>query len=94
MYETDHTIQIQINAMNRGIIKSAIFTVYLEERGPYDNVPGGYITYGSLDTVHCSPVISYHPLTTADFFQFQLDSIQFGVGHQFYYVNINFLELY
>uniref|UniRef100_A0A914BXZ9 Peptidase A1 domain-containing protein n=1 Tax=Acrobeloides nanus TaxID=290746 RepID=A0A914BXZ9_9BILA len=67
-----------INAMNQGIIKSAIFTVYLQERGPYDNVPGGYITYGSLDTTHCSPIISYHPLTASDYFQFQLDSIQFG----------------
>uniref|UniRef100_A0A914E844 Peptidase A1 domain-containing protein n=1 Tax=Acrobeloides nanus TaxID=290746 RepID=A0A914E844_9BILA len=68
-----------INAMNQGIIKDAIFTVYLQKRGYKDGAPGGSITYGELDKTHCGPVIAYYPLTSAtDFFQFKLDSINFG----------------
>uniref|UniRef100_A0A914EDA5 Peptidase A1 domain-containing protein n=1 Tax=Acrobeloides nanus TaxID=290746 RepID=A0A914EDA5_9BILA len=67
-----------INAMNLGIIKDAIFTIYLQKRGYYDNVTGGSITYGDLDKTHCGPVIAYYPLTSTNFFQFKLDSINLG----------------
>uniref|UniRef100_A0A914DQT1 Peptidase A1 domain-containing protein n=1 Tax=Acrobeloides nanus TaxID=290746 RepID=A0A914DQT1_9BILA len=67
-----------IDAMNQGIIKDAIFTVYLKKRGNYDNVTGGRITYGDLDKTNCGPVIAYIPLTSTYFFIFKLDSINFG----------------
>jgi hypothetical protein len=56
-----------------------IFTVYLEERGDIDNVPGGYITYGGLDTTHCGAVIAYQPLSSATYFQFKIDGVSLGV---------------
>jgi hypothetical protein len=71
--------------MNQGIIKDAIFTVYLQKRGFNDGVPGGSITYGELDKTHCGPVIAYYPITSAtEFFQFELDSINFGVCLNFF----------
>lgn len=41
---------------------------------------GGYITYEKLVTVHCGPVIAYHPLTSTDYFEFQLFAVEFGVS--------------
>uniref|UniRef100_A0A914DP74 Peptidase A1 domain-containing protein n=1 Tax=Acrobeloides nanus TaxID=290746 RepID=A0A914DP74_9BILA len=67
-----------IDAMNQGIIKDAIFTVYLQKRVNYDNSTGGRITYGDLDKTNCGPVIAYYPLTSMYFFIFKLDSINFG----------------
>jgi hypothetical protein len=65
--------------MNQGIIKDAIFTVYLQKRGHHDGVPGGCITYGELDKTHCGPVIAYYPLISTQAFIFKLDLINFGV---------------
>lgn len=57
-----------------------LFTVYLEERGDVDNVPGGYITYGGLDTQNCGAVIAYQPLSSATFFQFTINEVSLGVS--------------
>lgn len=65
--------------MNQGVIQNAMFTVYLQERGPYENVHGGYITYGDVDRTHCGPVIGYYPLTSDAYFQFKIDGARFGV---------------
>jgi hypothetical protein len=74
----DNVIPPVINAINQGLLDQPIFTVYLEERGDVDNVPGGYITYGGLDTTHCGAVIAYQPLSSATYFQFKIDGVSLG----------------
>jgi hypothetical protein len=74
----DNVIPPVINAINQGLLSMPIFMVWLEERGDKDNVPGGYITYGGLDTTHCGAVIAYQPLSSATYFQFKIDGVSSG----------------
>uniref|UniRef100_A0A914YD27 Peptidase A1 domain-containing protein n=1 Tax=Panagrolaimus superbus TaxID=310955 RepID=A0A914YD27_9BILA len=69
---------ILFNAFKQGLLDKPIFTVYLQERGPKKNVPGGFITYGGLDTEHCSPDVDYVDLTSATYYQFKMDSVSLG----------------
>ncbi|EYC31697.1 hypothetical protein Y032_0003g1189 [Ancylostoma ceylanicum] len=58
-----------------------IFTVYMERVGwEAENVYGGAVTYGGLDTQHCGDVIAYQPLTTAypTFWQIEVDNFTTG----------------
>uniref|UniRef100_A0A914C7Q9 Peptidase A1 domain-containing protein n=1 Tax=Acrobeloides nanus TaxID=290746 RepID=A0A914C7Q9_9BILA len=66
------------NAINQGLLTEPIFTVYLQERGDVNNVHGGTITYGGLDTTHCGALIAYQPLSSATYFQFKIDSVSLG----------------
>jgi len=74
----DNVIPPVINAINQGLLDQPIFMVWLEERGDVDNTPGGYITYGGLDTTHCGAVIAYQPLSSATYFQFKIDGVNSG----------------
>jgi len=74
----DNVIPPVINAINQGLLDQPIFMVWLEERGDVDNTPGGYITYGGLDTTHCGAVIAYQPLSSATYFQFKIDGVSSG----------------
>jgi hypothetical protein len=67
-----------VNAISQGLLDMPLFTVYLQEKGNVDNVRGGVYTYGGLDSAHCSSTVDYVPLTSATYFQFQMDSI--GIG--------------
>uniref|UniRef100_A0A914RCH2 Peptidase A1 domain-containing protein n=1 Tax=Panagrolaimus davidi TaxID=227884 RepID=A0A914RCH2_9BILA len=67
-----------INAINKNLLAKPLFTVYLKKVGLQQDVIGGVITYGDVDTVHCSSDFSYHPLTSTKLFQFQLDSVSVG----------------
>jgi len=71
----DNVIPPLINANNQGLLDKPLFTVYLQERGNVDNVPGGVYTYGGLDTDNCGDVIAYQPLSSATYFQFKMDKI-------------------
>uniref|UniRef100_A0A914YJA6 Peptidase A1 domain-containing protein n=1 Tax=Panagrolaimus superbus TaxID=310955 RepID=A0A914YJA6_9BILA len=67
-----------INAINQGLLDKPLFTVYLEKQGLAENVLGGVITYGAIDTLHCSTDITYHPLTSTNYYQFKMDSVSVG----------------
>jgi hypothetical protein len=74
----DNVVPPVINAINQGLLDQPLFMVWLEERGDVDNTPGGYITYGGLDTTHCGAVIAYQPLSSATYFQFKIDGVSSG----------------
>jgi hypothetical protein len=69
---------VLINAYNQGLLDKPMFTIYFQERGSEVNVRGGVITYGGLDTKHCSTKVDYHKLSQATYFQFQMDGVSFG----------------
>jgi len=71
----DNVVPPLQNAASQGILDKPLFMVYLQEKGAADNVPGGYFTYGGLDTTHCGPVIAYQPLSSATYYQFRMASI-------------------
>ncbi|KHJ88397.1 eukaryotic aspartyl protease [Oesophagostomum dentatum] len=61
-----------------GIVEP-IFTVYMERvGGKAENVYGGTITYGGLDSEHCSERVSYYPLSTTSYWKFKVDSFAMG----------------
>jgi hypothetical protein len=66
------------NAIAQGLLDKPLFTVFLQEKGSMDNVPGGIFTYGGLDTMNCGAVMAYQPLSSATYWQFRMASI--GVG--------------
>jgi hypothetical protein len=66
------------NAIAQGLLDQPLFTVFLQEKGAQDNVPGGVFTYGGLDTTNCGAVMAYQPLSSATYWQFRMASI--GVG--------------
>ena len=67
-----------VNAISQNLLDNPYFTVYLQEKGAIDNVPGGTFTYGGMDTMNCGSLIAWQPLSSATYFQFQMKSI--GVG--------------
>jgi len=67
-----------VNAISQGLLDNPYFTVYLQEKGAADNVPGGVFTYGGMDTMNCGSLIAWQPLSSATYFQFSMASI--GVG--------------
>uniref|UniRef100_A0AC35EUW5 Peptidase A1 domain-containing protein n=1 Tax=Panagrolaimus sp. PS1159 TaxID=55785 RepID=A0AC35EUW5_9BILA len=71
---------ILFNAYKQGLLDKPIFSVYLEERGHVENVVAGAITYGGLDTEHCSPDVDYVDLTSEDYYQFKINSFSFGTA--------------
>jgi hypothetical protein len=74
----DNVVPPFINAVNQGLVPQPIFTVYLQEKGDVDNVPGGVFTYGGLDTTNCGAVLAWQPLSSATYFQFRMDAIKSG----------------
>uniref|UniRef100_A0A914Z4W4 Peptidase A1 domain-containing protein n=1 Tax=Panagrolaimus superbus TaxID=310955 RepID=A0A914Z4W4_9BILA len=71
---------ILFTAFKQGLLDKPIFTVYLQERGHEQNVPGGVITYGGLDTEHCSPDVDYVNLTSASWYEFKMDEFSMGTA--------------
>lgn len=66
----------QINAVNQGLVDHPVFTIFLEEQGAnLNNIAGGAITYGGLDTTNCGPLIAYQPLSSATYWQFQMQGV-------------------
>jgi hypothetical protein len=74
----DNVVPPLVNAINQGLLDNPYFTVYLQEKGASDNVPGGFFTYGGMDTKDCGALIAWQPLSSATYFQFRMASI--GVG--------------
>uniref|UniRef100_A0A914PTN9 Peptidase A1 domain-containing protein n=1 Tax=Panagrolaimus davidi TaxID=227884 RepID=A0A914PTN9_9BILA len=71
---------VLFNAYKQGLLDKPIFTIYLEERGHVENVIAGAITYGGLDTEHCSSDVDYVDLTSEDWYQFKVDSVSLGTA--------------
>ncbi|KAH7694815.1 CBN-ASP-1 protein, partial [Aphelenchoides avenae] len=51
-----------------------LFSIYLERHVKLSSAaPGGFITYGAVDTEHCDAQINYVPLTQEGWWQFEWD---------------------
>jgi hypothetical protein len=74
----DNVVPPLVNAINQGLLDNPYFTVFLQEKGPQDNVRGGLFTYGGLDTTNCGALIAWQPLSSATYFQFRVSQV--GVG--------------
>jgi len=74
----DNVVPPLVNAINQNLLDNPYFTVYLQEKGAKDNVPGGTFTYGGMDTKNCGTLIAWQPLSSATYFQFRMASISVG----------------
>uniref|UniRef100_A0A1I7Y0F8 Peptidase A1 domain-containing protein n=1 Tax=Steinernema glaseri TaxID=37863 RepID=A0A1I7Y0F8_9BILA len=55
-----------------------IITVFYERKGNVQNVEGGVVTWGGVDTQNCGPVFAYVPLTGRGVWQFHLEGVSIG----------------
>ncbi|GMS91900.1 hypothetical protein PENTCL1PPCAC_14075, partial [Pristionchus entomophagus] len=67
-----------IEAVDQKLVQQPLFTVFLENEGNKQNVPGGVYTYGAIDTHNCGPIIAYQPLSSATYFEFKMTSVAIG----------------
>jgi len=62
-------------------LDAPLFTTWLDLRGlVFGDGQGGLITYGALDTDHCSPQVDYVPLSSRTYWQFPIQG--FSIGSQ------------
>lgn len=45
----------------------------MSHSGPTEKDEGGWFTYGGYDNEHCEDEVFWRPLTSATFWEFQLD---------------------
>jgi cathepsin D len=69
-----------VQSYEQNLVDKPIFTVYMSKNGYKEDVPGGQITFGGLDTDNCNCVIDYVPLTTAAYWQFHVSSLSVNGG--------------
>jgi hypothetical protein len=74
----DNVVPPLVNAINQNLLDNPYFTVFLQEKGDMDNVPGGIFTYGGMDSTDCGALIAWQPLSSATYFQFRMASIGAG----------------
>uniref|UniRef100_A0A914DAU2 Peptidase A1 domain-containing protein n=1 Tax=Acrobeloides nanus TaxID=290746 RepID=A0A914DAU2_9BILA len=74
----DNVVPPLVNAISQNLLDNPYFTVYLQEKGATDNVPGGTFTYGGMDTKNCGSLIAWQPLSSATYFQFSMAGIAVG----------------
>ncbi|PIO73400.1 eukaryotic aspartyl protease [Teladorsagia circumcincta] len=68
-------------AIQLHLLDLPLFTVYLKAAKGKEDVDGGTITLGAVDTTHCGPLIAYEPLTTPTHWQIQLTAVTSGKFH-------------
>uniref|UniRef100_A0A914DTL8 Peptidase A1 domain-containing protein n=1 Tax=Acrobeloides nanus TaxID=290746 RepID=A0A914DTL8_9BILA len=74
----DNVVPPLVNAINQNLLDNPYFTIYLQEKGAVENVPGGTFTYGGFDTQNCGALIAWQPLSSATYFQFRMNGISVG----------------
>ncbi|KAI6236109.1 Peptidase A1 domain-containing protein [Aphelenchoides besseyi] len=63
-----------LHAVDLGLVDQPLFTVWLtRDGGAAQGQKGGQITYGGLDTEHCSSDVTYIPLSSELWFEFFID---------------------
>ncbi|XGW05165.1 hypothetical protein V3C99_015943 [Haemonchus contortus] len=67
-----------INAIEQGLLDKPVFTIFVKHVGDQVDVNGGVCTYGGIDTTNCGEIISYHPLSSATYWQFPVDVVKIG----------------
>jgi len=80
----DNVVPPLINAINMGLMDQPIFTVYLATEGNTVDMTeaGGVFTFGAIDTDNCGDVIDYKDLTTADWWNFNIDGVNVGTSYK------------
>uniref|UniRef100_A0A183UXK9 Aspartic protease 6 n=1 Tax=Toxocara canis TaxID=6265 RepID=A0A183UXK9_TOXCA len=64
-----------VAAIQQNLLDAPVFTVYMKSGGAHEGVPGGVVTYGSIDRNNCEPVIGYEPLSSASYWQFRMNGL-------------------
>ncbi|KAI6170364.1 putative aspartyle protease [Aphelenchoides bicaudatus] len=66
-------------AVDQKLLDAPIFTLYLKSDG-FDSAGqvGGQITYGSVDSDHCSSDVSYTPVLSQNLWEFEVQSTEIG----------------
>ncbi|KAI6237911.1 Peptidase A1 domain-containing protein [Aphelenchoides besseyi] len=73
--EDDVTPPFQ-RAVDLGLVDEPIFTIWLKaDGGDSSGQIGGQLTLGGLDTEHCSSSVTYFPLTSKTYYEFQLQAV-------------------
>jgi hypothetical protein len=66
-----------INLVNQGKVANPWFTVWMTADGAStDGKVGGGVTYGDFDATHCSKAVTWVPLSSATYFQIDLDGVK------------------
>ncbi|KAH7710866.1 aspartic protease 9, partial [Aphelenchoides avenae] len=67
------------NAKQQGVIQKNVVTVALIREGSgSQDLPGGTITYGDVDTKNCDPNVKYMKATDKDLSTMSLDAFSLG----------------
>jgi hypothetical protein len=74
----DNVVPPFINLMNT--LAMPVFTVWMTSDGATQGQTGGGVTYGGMDTTHCGPLLAWVPLSSATYYQFNLDGAAIGSG--------------
>jgi len=62
-----------------GKVAAPYFTVWMTaDGGSVNGKPGGGITYGGMDTTHCSSTVNWVPLSSETYFQFDMQGFTVG----------------
>jgi hypothetical protein len=81
----DNVVPPLINAINMGLLDQPIFTVYMATEGGANvdlTEGGGVFTFGGLDTDNCGDVIDYKTLSSVDWWNFEIDSVNVGTSYK------------
>ncbi|WKY12987.1 hypothetical protein Q1695_004087 [Nippostrongylus brasiliensis] len=65
-------------AIQLGLLKKPLFTVYLGSGKKTSEDDGGLVTYGAVDTDNCGPIIAWEHLTVPIYWQFKLTAVASG----------------
>lgn len=65
-------------AVEEKVLDSPVYTIYLTKVGGDFHKAGGEILFGSVDTTRCSNSVYYAPLTSTDYWQFNMDKVMVG----------------
>lgn len=64
------------HAVELGLVKNPIFTVWLKkDGGQARGENGGQITYGDLDNDHCATNVTYIPLSSETYWEFNIEGL-------------------
>jgi len=75
----EHSVPPFLGLIKEGKVNNPYFTVWLDNVRPTpEGQVGGSFTFGGLDTQHCSSTGDWIPLSSADYWQFNIDSISVG----------------
>jgi len=71
----DRVIPPVENMIQQSLLTHSWFTVWMTSEGNVQGKDGGQITLGDYDTAHCSSTCDWVPLTSATYYEFNVQSV-------------------